>query len=210
MNKIKWIIFDLGGIVVPEIGNIINHEIANALSISADTLEGHLGKYKRQITAGSLTLLEMYSEIRDELNSQLSPEYLLHVHLNTYIAHGNKHNNDVVLFIQYLRKNYNVACLTNLEIEIEDICRKTGLYDYFDKAFLSTELKMQKPDLEIYYKVLEELKCRADETVFIDDRTENVNAAKEIGMHTVFFSSPAQIKTEILKICNAFNISHGL
>ena len=204
MKKIKWIIFDLGGIVVPEIEPIINRKIAEVLNISEKKLIEIHKKYKGQITSGALTLFDMYSAITNELGIQVSSKYLLQEHLNMYEINGIKHYNDVVLLIESLKKNYGVACLTNLEIEIADICRETRLYDYFDRAFLSTELKMQKPDLEIYHKVLESLKCKPEETVFIDDKIENVNSANKIGMHAIHYSNLDQLKIDLLEVCNAF------
>jgi len=202
MNKIKWIIFDLGGIVVPETGQSINHKIAYALNLSDEKLKEIASKFHRQITAGSITLFEMYSEITKELSIPISAEYLLQEHLNEFIRLGIIHNADIVHFIETLKDEYKVACLTNLEIEIADICRETGLFDYFDKAFMSTELKMLKPDLEIYSKVLEELNCFPNETIFIDDKIENVAAANKLGINGLHFSNLNQLRSDIENICS--------
>jgi hypothetical protein len=67
MNKIKWIIFDLGGIIVAEIGPLINHKIANILNVSDKKLKEIVSKFQRQITTGSMTLLDMYYIITKEL-----------------------------------------------------------------------------------------------------------------------------------------------
>jgi putative hydrolase of the HAD superfamily len=202
MNKIKWIIFDLGGIVVTEIGPLINHKIANVLNVSDGKLKEIVSKFQRQITTGSMTLLDMYYIITKELSVQISANYLLQEHLNEYRMLGINHNSDIVNFIETLRKKYKVACLTNVETEIAGICRETGLYDYFDRTFLSTELKMQKPDLEIYSKVLEELRCEANEIIFVDDKIENVIAANEIGIYGLHFSNLSQLESDIVKVCS--------
>jgi HAD superfamily hydrolase (TIGR01509 family) len=204
MNNIKWIIFDLGGIVVPEIGYQINHKIANVLNVPDEKLKEIVGKFQRQVTTGSMTLLEMYSIITKKLSVQISSNYLLQEHLNEYIRLGIIHNADSVHLIETLKKGYKIACLTNVEIEIADICSETGLYDYFDRIFLSTELKMQKPDLEIYSKVLEELKCQPNEIIFIDDKIENVLAANKLRMYGLHFSNLNQLKSDIAKVCNVF------
>ncbi|MGD1007727.1 MAG: HAD-IA family hydrolase [Ignavibacteriaceae bacterium] len=202
MNKIKWIIFDLGGIIVAEIGPLINHKIANILNVSDKKLKEIVSKFQRQITTGSMTLLDMYYIITKELAVQISANYLLQEHLNEYRMLGINHNADIVNFIKTLRKKYKVACLTNVETEIADICRETGLYDYFDRTFLSTELKMQKPDLEIYSKVLEELRCEANEIIFVDDKIENVIAANSLGIYGLHYSSLNQLMSDIEKICS--------
>jgi putative hydrolase of the HAD superfamily len=202
MNKIKWIIFDLGGIVVPETGNSINHKIANALNVPDEKLIEITGKFHRQITTGSISLFDMYSLIAKELSIQISPDYLLQEHLNEFKRIGIIHKTGIVNFIKTLKKNFKLACLTNVEKEIADICRETGLFDYFDRAFLSTELNMQKPDLEIFSKVLHELECLPNEVIFIDDKIENVIAAKKIGIFGLHFLNLDQLKSDLLKICS--------
>jgi HAD superfamily hydrolase (TIGR01509 family) len=197
MNKIKWIVFDLGGIVVPEVGHLIRHKIANELNASDEYIKDTFIKFQRQLMTGAMTLLNVYSIITKELSSNISPDHLLLEHLNDYKKYTLTHNKDTVEYIESLKSEYRVACLSNLEIEIHDICSKTGLYSYFERVFLSLELKMQKPDMNIYLKVIEELKCRPDEIIFADDRIENVNAANEAGIHAFHFSSLGQLKSDI-------------
>ena len=47
---------------------------------------------------------------------------------------------------------------------------------------------MVKPDHDIYKLLLSTYKLNADECVFIDDRMENVEAAREVGMHALRFT----------------------
>jgi len=115
MSQIKWIIFDLGGIIVPEIGDLITHKIAKVLNVSDEYLKEIAGKFKQQITTGSMTLLDMYSIITKELLVQFSPNHLLQEHLKEYRMLGANHDADIVEFIKTLKKKYKVACLTNVE-----------------------------------------------------------------------------------------------
>jgi putative hydrolase of the HAD superfamily len=82
-----------------------------------------------------------------------------------------------------LKRDLGVACLTNTEREIAEICKTNGLFDYFHKAFLSVDLGMQKPDREIYEEVARSVGCLPAEIFFVDDNMENVQAAIDVGMH---------------------------
>ncbi|MBS7322160.1 MAG: HAD family phosphatase [Bacteroidaceae bacterium] len=55
----------------------------------------------------------------------------------------------------------------------------------FDYTFLSQEMHMAKPNDGIYLKVLEDIGAKAEECLFIDDSTPNVEAAKKLGFHTL-------------------------
>jgi glucose-1-phosphatase len=54
----------------------------------------------------------------------------------------------------------------------------------FDIFYLSQEINLRKPDPEIYEYVLAQHKLKAEETLFIDDTTENTEAAAKLGIHT--------------------------
>lgn len=55
---------------------------------------------------------------------------------------------------------------------------------HFEKAYLSHELHLRKPQPEIYAHVLQDAGLDAAETLFIDDRAENIAAAAALGIRT--------------------------
>lgn len=55
---------------------------------------------------------------------------------------------------------------------------------HFEKAYLSHELHLRKPQPEIYTHVLHDASLIPAETLFIDDRAENIAAAAALGLHT--------------------------
>jgi putative hydrolase of the HAD superfamily len=57
-----------------------------------------------------------------------------------------------------------------------------------ENIFVSYELRLLKPDLEIYKKVMEKLNATPEEIVFIDDKPKNVDAAKSLGIHGIVFN----------------------
>lgn len=56
---------------------------------------------------------------------------------------------------------------------------------HFEKAYLSHELHLRKPQPKIYTYVLNDAGLQPDETLFVDDRAENVAAAAALGLHTI-------------------------
>ncbi len=54
----------------------------------------------------------------------------------------------------------------------------------FEQFYLSHEIQLRKPNLEIFRYVLEQNKLEPQETLFIDDTRENTDAAKELGIKT--------------------------
>ena len=59
----------------------------------------------------------------------------------------------------------------------------------FDGAVISCQELLLKPEREIYLRLLERYDLRPEECFFIDDRAENVEAAREVGMEGYVFQN---------------------
>lgn len=90
-----------------------------------------------------------------------------------------------------LRERYVVYLLSNTnDIHWRWSCEHAFRYrafraeDFFEKIFLSYEMKLSKPDVAIYRKVLDETGINPEETLFIDDSAANCRAAETLGIST--------------------------
>ena len=66
-----------------------------------------------------------------------------------------------------------------------------------DGAILSYQVKLIKPDPEIYRLLCSKYGLSASECVFIDDTAKNVEAARAEGMEGIVFRSLEQVKGEL-------------
>lgn len=66
---------------------------------------------------------------------------------------------------------------------------------WFDVVIVSCELGVAKPSPEIYEATLARMGTQAHETLFVDDRAENIEAATELGLHTVLFRGDEDVAT---------------
>ena len=74
---------------------------------------------------------------------------------------------------------------------------------YMDGAVISYQIQMIKPDQEIYEYILNKYGLLPEESVFIDDRPENVEGAKLIGMNGILFENFEQADRELQKMLKA-------
>ncbi len=82
---------------------------------------------------------------------------------------------------------YKLYVLSNMSREFIDFLREQPVYRHFDGDVVSCEVGMAKPEPEIYDLLLERFALEPTQTLFIDDRKENVEAAAEKGIHTLHF-----------------------
>jgi glucose-1-phosphatase len=68
----------------------------------------------------------------------------------------------------------------------------------FDGLMASHELRLEKPDAEIYRHVVRQSGFAPEEHLFIDDILENVEAARDVGMDAVFHTDSEALWRDFL------------
>lgn len=82
------------------------------------------------------------------------------------------------------------AVLSNLPRDLGEYMRShMDLLESFDHHTFSYEVRAAKPAAAIYRHCVEGLGVAAAETLFIDDRLENIEGAKAFGLQTALFES---------------------
>jgi len=96
------------------------------------------------------------------------------------------------------RAGIRTGILSNIGDDIADrICTKFGWLSGFDHCTWSHALRMAKPEPEIYLKTAEALKTPPGNILFIDDREDNIAAAKEVGMQAIRYTTHADFEREM-------------
>jgi len=95
-------------------------------------------------------------------------------------------------YLLELRKKYALLLLSNNNPILMDSWAFTSHFssqgrpvmDYFDKLYLSYQMKCTKPDLIIFEKMITDSGIIPSESLFIDDGLHNIKAAQALGFHT--------------------------
>jgi HAD superfamily hydrolase (TIGR01509 family) len=212
-------LFDLGGVVCFENRIAIEDCVITELGITKQNYLALSRKYMPAVTKGEITLLEFYQKIITQTHARKTPKEIIKTRISTYKKTNMKHDKTpkeilnmhisaykktnmtrdkrIVALIKKIRKTYNVACLTNTEPEIAKINRQTGLFNLFDKSYLSTEIGDMKPNPRIYKKVINDLKTRPSEIIYIDDRIENVKAGRRQGLNSIHYKGYNELEREV-------------
>lgn len=83
---------------------------------------------------------------------------------------------------------YRLFVLSNMSKEYIEYLREKPVYSYFEGEVISCETATVKPETDIYRTLLQRYALDASQTVFIDDRRENVDAAAEQGICPFHFN----------------------
>lgn len=92
--------------------------------------------------------------------------------------------------IKPLKEKYSLYGLTNWSAETLPLAMKR--YDFFQDLkgiVVSGEEKIVKPDKRLYHILLNRYNLRAEESLFIDDNTANIETARDLGFQTVHLAN---------------------
>ncbi|HZU24508.1 MAG TPA: HAD family phosphatase [Bryobacteraceae bacterium] len=96
------------------------------------------------------------------------------------------------------RSGIRTAILSNMPITLRRYLTENALWlRDFEYATWSCDVNAVKPEPAIYWHTLNALKLQPGDTLFLDDKEENVAGAREVGMHAILFENPAQAWSEL-------------
>lgn len=98
-------------------------------------------------------------------------------------------------------KRFKVATLNNESRELNDHrLRAFRLRPYFNYFICSGYVQEMKPNAAIYRSAIEISGSPPEHSLFIDDKAENCEAARALGMQAIHFESPVQLKDSLAQL----------
>lgn len=91
--------------------------------------------------------------------------------------------------------------LTNWSAETLPVAlTQFGFLSWFEGIVVSGTEKSRKPFADFYHTLFSRYHIEPTQAVFIDDDLRNIHAAQALGLHTVHFQSPEQLRTELMTL----------
>lgn len=182
----KNIVFDLGGVVFHRDPEKVRPELIEFFSfIAASKMPRFWVEYDR----GTLS----YDEVLDELSREKNcSRDVAERYLREALDRQEVIPQTAALIRELKWAGYRLYVLSNMSREFIDFLRKTEIYRAFDGEVVSCEERVVKPEDRIYEILLQRYGLKPEETLFIDDRRGNLEAAARFGIATFHFGEPAQ------------------
>jgi len=112
-------------------------------------------------------------------------------------------NLELIEYIRRLKANYKIGMLSNIGTNwVRDKFLTPQEQKLFESLIFSYEVKLAKPDPEIFKLSAKELGVRMEECVLIDDSPGHLAAAERLGMKTILYNNFVQMKSELEALIN--------
>jgi putative hydrolase of the HAD superfamily len=101
--------------------------------------------------------------------------------------------------LELKKRGLLTAILSNMGDNVhENMVREFTWLGRFDVLVWSYQLLMAKPEAAIYRHVLKELGTTPEETLFLDDKQVNIEAAQALGMQAIPFSTVEKLRVDLV------------
>jgi putative hydrolase of the HAD superfamily len=207
-NGIRAIVSDFIGVLTTPIAGVFT-QFQEEAGVAPDALREALERATQRLGVNPLFELEcgrmseqaFLAALERELSERFGRQVSMREFTDHYWARLT-HNEELVGFLRAARgAGYKLALLTNNVREWEPRWRpKWPIDELFETVVDSGFVGMRKPDPEIFALTLERLGVPAEACVFIDDLEPNVRAAREVGLHAVWFRDTDQAIAEVLEV----------
>ena len=176
----KVILFDIGGVLINWKDEWLYQEISKQIEIPFKRIES-------KFNANLCSLFESKINEKEFWNLVLGYDNKIdHKIISKTFLKMSSINYDFLNFAKSLKiDGHHIGILSNLTPETST-CIPNSLLDNFDYLFYSNSLKMSKPNAEIYRHVCSKIPSK--DILFIDDKQENLDAAKLFNMDTILFT----------------------
>ncbi|QTA38299.1 HAD family phosphatase [Thermosipho ferrireducens] len=105
---------------------------------------------------------------------------------------------NIKLIPKLKEKGYRLFILSNFsKNSFEAIYKKYDFFNYFDGMVISSHHKTVKPEKKIYQILIEKYNITPSTSLFIDDKIENINTARELGFSTIHLENPLELKKQL-------------
>jgi putative hydrolase of the HAD superfamily len=104
----------------------------------------------------------------------------------------------VALLASLAARRVPLYCLTNMPPgTFAWLRQRFEFWNLFDGIVASGEIKLVKPQPEIFEYLLNRFGLAAADTVFVDDHAANIDAARALGLHAIQFQNAQQCAAEL-------------
>ncbi len=209
MSSIKNIIFDLGNVIIDI--DIKKTEAAfrklnkNTAEFEAAYKRNQKDQIFERFEVGAITEAEFIKIMQAGSSLQINDQQIIDAWNALLLTIPTKR----FQLLEQLSQQYNIFLLSNtnethLRWVYNYLKEAHQIHDFdqrfFTKAYYSHLIQHRKPHTETYQYVLNDAGILGSETLFIDDLKENIEGAKQAGIHTILHNP----KDDITSVVNTF------
>ena len=204
MSEVKVLLWDLGGVLIPFSHARLWRNFLRLLPLGKslaffwrrDALQKRLSEPLDAFEKGLCSFDDLKDAVENELKVRLDREKFRLAWNDIFGLPG-----ETAALARELHEKYPCFVLSNTNVEHLDFVKeKAPELLFMDGWIPSYEVHALKPQKEFFEKALSLIGVRPQEALLIDDRSENISGAASLGLQTILYRGPEDLRTQFKKL----------
>lgn len=193
--SIRAVFFDFGGVIQRTEFQAPRQHLAQRFGMEYDDIDNIVfnSPTAKQATIGAVSVEEHWRAVARRLkvkNSEIKA-------IEDEFFGGDVVDWEIVEFLRSLRPRFKTGLISNAWSDMREYLVRMNIADAFDHLVISAEVGMAKPEMQIYRLALEQAGVKANEAVFVDDVSANIEACEQVGMQGILFKDPQAAMSQL-------------
>ncbi len=196
MEKIKAVIWDMGGVILRTNGETSRQELAREFHLPVTELYSLVfnSPSAEKATIGLISEDDHWKIVADTLGM---PYERIQEFQDRFWG-DDAVDRKLIEFIKSLNQNFKTGLLSNAWSGARQALNQRNVCDtVFQYSMFSYEVRLRKPDPRIYQRMLALMDIKPAEAIFVDDVAENIQGAISMGIHGIQFNSTDQAMLDV-------------
>jgi HAD superfamily hydrolase (TIGR01509 family) len=198
ISIIRCVFFDLGHV-------LINVDIDKCLRSCAKKSDVPLAEWikakqsdgiiNKDFELGKITPIQYYEQLCSVFKLKMTYDEFVETYCNIFSL-----NPKVEVIARRLVSKVKLSIISNTDIlHYSHIVNTYEIMSLFENPITSFEVGIMKPETEIYQLALDKMGVKAEQSVFVDDRLENVKGAENVGMYGIHYHTNTDLQKEFAR-----------
>ena len=198
MNRIQAVVLDLGNVLVFHDDLVLFQRMSAWGGSDPEHIRKRMLELWDAINRGDLAGDELRRAVCRVAGSEIPMD------AESFFALWNCHfrvHRELLPMVESLIGRVKVVLLTNVnELHWRFVRPLISMFERFDDLVISCELRMAKPDPEIFQATLARSGLRAEETAYFDDVPRYIEVARTLGIHARVFTNAPTFRAQLAEL----------
>lgn len=210
MKNFQNLVFDLGNVIIDIDYQLPIAEFQKLVPVGSELNFGSIVSYSSQhkifdlFEKGQISVPQFRTELRqflkqDVLDSDIDFAW------NSILLTYPQEKIDLLLDLKQRYRTFALSNINEIHVDAIDVAARekfgVGKFaDFFNAAYYSNEMGCRKPEPEIYELLLSKENLNPAETFFVDDKLENIEAARALGIQAYHLPERDKLKDLLIEL----------
>ena len=196
---LRAVVFDYGMVLTGQQDPDARAALLRITGLPLEQFESLYWTDRHAYDEGKLTGLEFWNKFLRDAGLNLGPGVVDELNLWDARMWTTQNPTMVAWQLALKQRGFLTAILSNMgDNVLENMLREFDWLQRFDVLVWSFQLRMAKPDPAIYQYVLQKLGTGPEETLFLDDKLVNIQAAQALGIKAIQFSTVEKLRIDLV------------